>query len=118
MGCKCGPSVANLYIFLVEKSWIDRYKPLVYARLIDDIFYASVVPLDKAQIANHFGYLKLNIVEDDTVNFLDLYISYDPPITNKYRFNLYTKPTNTFSYLIRIILAIYLIIFLSRCSYG
>lgn len=99
MGCKCGPSVANLYIFLLEKSWINIHKPLVYARLIDDIFYASVVPLNKIDFAGHFGYLKLNIIEDEIVNFLDLYISYDC-ITKRFIFSLYTKPTNTFSYLL------------------
>ena len=99
MGCKCGPSVANLYLYLLEKSWIFIHKPLIYARLIDDIFYASTTPLDLNLFSNHFGYLKLNIVEGETVNFLDLYISYDE-LTNKFVFDLYTKPTNTFSYLL------------------
>lgn len=49
---------------------INIHKPLVYARLIDDIFYASEVQLNKIEFANNFEYLKLNIVEDETVNFL------------------------------------------------
>jgi hypothetical protein len=72
---------------------------LVYARLIDDIFYASVTPLDTSVFSKHFDYLKLNIVDGKTVNFLDLYISYDN-LTNRFLFDLYTKPTNTFSYLL------------------
>ena len=44
-----------------------------------------------------FGYLKLNVVGGKTVNFLDLNISLNP-ITNQLHFNLYVKPTFTFSY--------------------
>ena len=99
MGCKCGPSIANLYLYILEKSWLVIHKPLVYGRFIDDIFYASTTSLDKKAFCNHFIYLKLNIIEGDMVNFLDLYISFDY-ITEKFSFNLYIKPTNTFSYLL------------------
>ena len=37
MGCACGPSVANLYIYILEKKWITIHKPLIYYRFIDDI---------------------------------------------------------------------------------
>ena len=43
--------------------------------------------------------LKLNIVTSTTVVFLDLIISLDK-ITNSLNFSLYTKPTNTFAYLL------------------
>lgn len=49
MGCICGPSVANLYLHLVEKSWIVIHRPLIYTRLIDDIFYISETALDKLE---------------------------------------------------------------------
>ena len=62
MGCKCGPSVANLFLYLIERSWLNTNSPLVYARFIDDIFYASSSKLDIISFQNHFGYLKLNIV--------------------------------------------------------
>ena len=99
MGCKCGPSIANLFLYLIEKSWLNTNSPLVYARFIDDIFYASDTKLDISSFQNHFGYLKLNVIEDTIVNFLDLKISYNSLI-NKFEFSLYTKPTNTFSYLL------------------
>ena len=50
---------------------------------------------------NTFNYLKLNIETAEKINFLDLIISYDF-LTNKFITSLYTKPTNTFSYLISI----------------
>ena len=99
MGCKCGPSIANLFLYIIEKSWLTMNNPLIYCRFIDDIFYVSSEPLDKTAFCNHFDYLKLNISEGKIVNFLDLYIYYDN-ITEKLMFNLYTKPTNTFSYLL------------------
>ena len=99
MGCKCGPSIANLFLYLIEKSWLNIYSPLIYARYIDDIFYASDSRLDVIAFQKHFDYLKLNIVEDTSVNFLDLKISFNS-IINKFEFSLYTKPTNTFSYLL------------------
>jgi hypothetical protein len=47
----------------------------------------------------HFGYLKLNVVGGKTVNFLDLVIGLNS-LTNKLKFNLYVKPTFTFSYVL------------------
>lgn len=99
MGCKCGPSIANLFLYIIEKSWLDLNSPLIYARFIDDIFCATTYKLDLISFQNHFDYLKLNIVENETVNFLDLSISFDP-IIGKFIFSLYIKPTNTFSYLL------------------
>lgn len=99
MGCICGPSVANLFLYIIEKSWLSIHKPLIYARFIDDIFYADTKPLNEEEFCRHFDYLKLNIVKNKTVNFLDLNISFDN-ITNRIFFDLYIKPTNTFSYLL------------------
>jgi hypothetical protein len=47
----------------------------------------------------HFGCLKLNIIGGKTVNFLDLVINLNS-FTNKLKFNLYIKPTFTFSYVL------------------
>lgn len=99
MGCKCGPSIANLFLHLIEKSWINLNSPSIYARFIDDIFYASHTPLNVTEFQNHFSYLKLNIIEGESVNFLDLIISFNS-LTRKFEFSLYVKPTNTFSYLL------------------
>lgn len=38
MGSKCGPSIANIYVYCYEKLWLNIHRPLFYARYIDDIF--------------------------------------------------------------------------------
>ena len=100
MGSACGPSIANLFVYIYEKKWLSIHKPLVYYRFIDDIFIISQLDLTQLSLSfvDTFGKLKLNIVSNNTVNFLDLNISIDS-ITLSLDFSLYTKPTNTFSYL-------------------
>ena len=99
MGSKCGPSVANIYLSCLEKSFLFIHKPLFYGRYIDDILCILFNNFDIDILVNFFGYLKLNLVCDKVVNFLDLNISYDD-LTRRFKFSLYIKPTNTFSYLL------------------
>ena len=99
MGCKCGPTIANIYLYIIEKDWVTNHSPLIYGRFIDDICYISEVELDEEQFQRHFIYLKLNIEKGDSINFLDLKISFDY-LTNRFVTTLFTKPTNTFSYLL------------------
>ena len=99
MGCICGPTVANLYLYTIEKSWISTYNPLVYKRFIDDIFYADENVLDIEAFKAHFGYLKLNGSFGKKVIFLDTILGFDK-LTNKFTSDLYIKPTNTYSYLL------------------
>ena len=42
MGSSCGPMVANLYLFILEKKWITFHKPLIYKRFIDYIFLVTI----------------------------------------------------------------------------
>jgi hypothetical protein len=100
MGSKCGPMFANLYIYILEKNWINIYKPVIYKRFIDDIFIISQFDLLNSNFVNNFDNLKLNIVKDKEVQFLDLKIS-DDKLFNKLDFDLYVKPTNTFQYLLQ-----------------
>ncbi len=99
MGSKCAPSIANLYIFILEKSFLTLHKPLFFKRFVDDIFTITKKDFDMNFLKNHFEYLSLNIITEKTVNFLDLLISLDT-ITGHLVFKLYLKPTNTFSYLL------------------
>jgi hypothetical protein len=99
MGGICSPRVANLYLYIIEIKWSGLYSCILYNRFIDDIFILSKNKINKSELDNHFGYLKLNIVEDESVNFLDLNISFDK-ITKTLNFNLYTKPTNSHNYLL------------------
>jgi hypothetical protein len=99
MGCICGPSLANVFVYLLEKNWISVHRPLIYFRFIDDIFIADSNELDCNLFQNEFLNLKINIVTGKYVNFLDLIISYDK-IIGKLLFSLYVKPTGTAGYLL------------------
>ena len=99
MGCVCGPSVANLYLYILERNWISLNPDKIYKRFIDDTFIASLQPVDLEDFKSYFLYLKLNIEMGNTVIFLDLEITFNC-ILNKIEFSLHVKPTNTFGYLL------------------
>lgn len=99
MGCICGPVIANIFVYLLERKWLHIHRPIAYFRFIDDIFMLSLYILNEIDFKSYFLNLKLNIVCNKTVVFLDLSISFDPLI-QKLKFSLYIKPTNTFSYLL------------------
>ena len=99
MGSKSGPSVANMYIWLLEKSFLFLHKPLLYVRFIDDIFIIVCGDFDILILVRTFTYLKLNIVTSEKVVFLDLVIKLDKS-TCQLLYSLYNKPTCTFSYLL------------------
>jgi hypothetical protein len=83
----------------MEDNFLVIHKPLFYCRFIDDIFVILDKNFNIEILINSFGNLKLNIMSNKSVNFLDLAISLDPN-TNFLHFSLYTKPTNTYSYLL------------------
>ena len=98
MGSKCGPTFANIYVYILEKKWLSINRPIVYKRFIDDIFIISETEINISLFKSIFKNLNLNITTGKKVQFLDLLIS-----KNEYqdiiKFELYTKPTNTFQYL-------------------
>ena len=98
MGCKCAPSVANVYLYVLEQNFLIVHKPLFYKRYIDDIFCITKKEFDINILVNNFDYLKLNLEKSNNVNFLDMTISYDKSL-NKLNFVKYFKPTQSFSYL-------------------
>jgi hypothetical protein len=99
MGIKCGPSVANIYLFFLEKKLLCIYNPFIYNRFLDDIFLCVKLNFNLENLFKYFPNLKLNVNSNETVNFLDLNISICK-LTNKFQFSLYTKPTNIFNYLL------------------
>ena len=99
MGSKCGPSVANIYISLLEQSFLFIHKPLLYYRFIDDILIICGRDFDIQILIRTFTYLTLNIVTSDKVVFLDLIIKLEHS-TGHLVYSLYNKPTCTFSYLL------------------
>ena len=98
MGSKCGPSVANLYVYIYERKWLFIHKPIFYHRFIDDLGMCVKSADDLEKLKNSFGNLKLNIETGECLPFLDLTISRDK-ITSFLKYSLYIKPTNTFQYL-------------------
>ena len=96
MGSICGPTLANLYIYILEKHWLNIKKPLVYGRFIDDIALISD-NFDMEEFKSIFNNLELNMSGGKTVQFLDLNIGIDP-LTYRLNFSLYIKKTNTFQY--------------------
>ncbi len=101
MGNKAAPSIANIYLVIKEKNFLIIHRPYIlsYYRFIDDIFIIVKNGFNIKLLKFHFGYLKLNVVGGKTVNFLDLVIGLNS-LTNKLKFNLYVKPTFTFSYVL------------------
>lgn len=99
MGCKCGPTVANFYLYLLEKNWLSLNSVSIYKRFIDDILIISTFEIDLDDLEQQFIYLKLNIIKGDTVVFLDLKLSFDP-FLSLIKTDLYIKPTNCQPYLL------------------
>jgi hypothetical protein len=99
MGSKCGPSIANIFVFCFEKKWLTIHRPLFYYRFIDDIFVILTEKELIQSLTHSFGDLRLNVVNNDVVNFLDLEINFDH-LTKTLVFKPYFKPTKTFSYLL------------------
>ena len=90
MGCICGPSVENLYLYILEESWVNMNPDIIYLRFINDTFIASRKQINKQELRKQFLYLKLNLVEAETVIFLDLEISHDQ-LTGKLKFKLHIR---------------------------
>jgi hypothetical protein len=99
MGCICGPSLANLYLYILELKWLNIIEPIVYRRFIDDISIINEYELDKDYFESFFIYLKLTLSTGDFVSFLDTIISYNH-VLKKIKFSLYTKPTHVNKYLL------------------
>jgi hypothetical protein len=100
MGSKCGPAIANIFVYIFEKKFLHIHRPyvLLYKRFIDDILLVLKKGFDINLLLKSFGDLKLNTVIGQAVNFLDLNISICK-ITRLLEFKLFIKPTNTFCYL-------------------
>ncbi len=100
MGTKCGPSIANVYLYIMETLFLTIHKPLYYSRYIDDIFIIVANNFDILILTKFFHNLILNIeLNNALVCFLDL-SCYLNKFTNLLNFSLYKKKTNTFQFLL------------------
>jgi hypothetical protein len=59
MGCKCGPTIANLYLYTYEINWLNVNNPICYGRFIDDIMVANETPLDINNFKSNFKKVEL-----------------------------------------------------------
>lgn len=98
MGCCCGPSIANIFLYILETKWLLVHRPLHYFRFIDDVFIISTNQIDTSNYQSYFFNLIINFIESEEVIFLDLRISINRTLS-KLNFKLYIKPTNTQAYL-------------------
>jgi hypothetical protein len=99
MGSRCGPSIANVFVYNYEKKWLVIHRPIAYYRFIDDLLLILIMDNEVIEsLKNAFGSLVLKTKVDKNVQFLDLDISVNE-FTNRLNFKLFFKPTNTFCYL-------------------
>ena len=98
MGTACGPSIANMYLAYYEIRYLHHLNVSLYFRFIDDNLHISKDHLTNSDFEKVYPNLKLDISNKEEVQFLDLSIKFD--ILKELNFDLYIKPTNTFSYLL------------------
>jgi hypothetical protein len=85
-----GPSIANIYVFLLETKWLNIYNHFYYKRYIDDLFLIAKNIFLKSTIERtSFRNLTLNLEYVPKVVFLDLNVEIDP-LTKMLDFTLYT----------------------------
>ena len=87
-----GPSITNIYVFLLETKWLNIYNHFYYKRYIDDLFLIAKNIFLKSTIESlrtSFRNLTLNLEYVPKVVFLDLNVEIDP-LTKMLDFTLYT----------------------------
>ena len=100
MGCKCAPVIANLYLSILEKRFLNLYNPFYYKRFLDDLYIIVIAGFNIEILSNFFDNLKLILsCKNEIVNFLDVNIYLDYHL-NRVRVSLYIKPTQNFSFLL------------------
>jgi hypothetical protein len=99
MGTACGPSVANLYLAYFEILYQNVLSNCLRFnfRYIDDVFFISHEEKNWNIFFKDIFPIKLNIESGKMVNFLDLKISFNYKFCLD--FDVFIKPTNTFSFL-------------------
>jgi len=97
MGCKCGPTIANLYLYILEQHWLYLVRPLLYDRYIDDSLIVNQGKLNVNFYKEQFSPLELTYENKKEINILDLNMRVNL-ITNRLDFDLYIKKTQTFQY--------------------
>ena len=104
MGTRLAPSYANIFMDHFERNYVYTYEtqPLLWKRYIDDIFIlwthdAQALQTFIDHLDNCLPSIKFEAhISDSTINFLDVKVKLED---NKIATTLYTKETDTLSYL-------------------
>jgi len=108
MGTPCAPSYANIFMYMLERTYIEQFKDLilVYMRLIDDIFMILHPNTDTDKIRSVFNSMHPNIKLDfkfskQEAEFLDLVIYKGPRFhkTGILDLKVHQKQINTYLYI-------------------
>ena len=102
MGSPLGPSLANIFMCILEQRYLDEcpseFKPILYRRYVDDTFCLFRSRSDIEKFLDHINSYHPNIkftVElemDNTLPFLDVSVTHDQ---NSFSTSLYRKKTFT-----------------------
>ena len=106
MGTKVAPSFANTFMGWFERKYVYTYhkQPLIWVRFIDDIFQIWPHGMEEfKKFEEHLNNCVPSIkfeteISVSSVHFLDTTVSIDN-VTNTITASLYTKPTDSHSYL-------------------
>jgi hypothetical protein len=98
MGSISSPTIANLYLSILEDNFLIIHRPYLYKRYLDDIFIVVKKDFDINILNLYFENLKLILSSSNIVNFLDLNIEIDY-IYGRFKCSLYIKPTQSFAFL-------------------
>ena len=104
MGTRCAPSVANIFMYILEENIINSFhlKPLVWKRFIDDIFCIWPHGLDTLKEFTEYLNIQHHSIKftlefsDNEINFLDTKVIL---VNGNIHTDLYVKPTDTHCYL-------------------
>ena len=98
MGSISSPTIANLYLSILEDNFLIIHRPFLYKRYLDDIFIVVKKDFNINILNLYFENLKLILSSSNYVNFLDLNIEIDY-IYGRFKISLYIKPTQSFAFL-------------------
>ena len=107
MGTACAPIYANIVVYMLERSVLERFKPFIslYRRYLDDVFACikpNQVEAFKGAMNSLHPKLQFEFTQDSTrASFLDLAISKGPRFMNENRFDLevHQKSMNLYLYI-------------------
>ena len=106
MGTKMAPAYANIFMAELEEDFLSKshLQPSLYLRYIDDIFMIWPHDIDDLKsfherFDSHNGSIKFTMESScEKVHFLDVTVTLSPN-GQKLQTSVYTKPTDSFTYL-------------------